>query len=165
MKQITKMVIGFMFTDDMKQVLLLLKRHGPGSVVGRWNGIGGKIELTDADPMGAQIREFEEETGIATTRQDWFKFTEFRGDDFIVYCFWGTSSRAVLNARTMTDEPIEIVNCDMTGMRHIYNIPLAPNLKWWIPFLRDTSTRNHLCVVLANYLKDDKLDAATETTI
>lgn len=157
--------IGFMFTDNMEQVLLLLKNHGPQCVVGRWNGIGGHIEPTDADPMACQIREFQEETGIETTRQDWFKFTKLRGEDFVVHCFWGVSSRAVLNAKTMTNEKIEIINVRNTGSMNIFNIALAPNLVWWIPFLCDKTTKNHLCVVLANYLKDDKLDAATETTI
>lgn len=161
----TQMVIGFMFTNDMKQILLILKNHGPQCVIGRHNGIGGHFELTDADPMACQIREFEEETGIKTTRQDWAKFTELRGKDFIVHCFYGLSSRAVLNAKTMTDEKIEIVNCENTGSMNIFNIPLAPNLVWWIPFLRDVSTKNHLCVVLANYMQDDELDADTVATI
>lgn len=165
MEQKTEYSIGFMFTDDMKQVLLILKNHGPQCVVGRYNGIGGHIEESDLSPIGAQIREFHEETGVFTTRGSWEKFTELRGDDFVVHCFWGRNSRAVLNAKTMTDEKIEIVNCENTGSMNIFNIPLAPNLVWWIPFLRDVSTKNHLCVVLANYMQDDELDADTITTI
>lgn len=165
MEQKTEYSIGFMFTDDMKQVLLILKNHGPQCVVGRYNGIGGHIEEDDLNSIGAQIREFYEETGVETTRQDWFKFTELVGEDFVVHCFYGLSSRAVLNAKTMTDEKIEIVNCENTGSMNIFNIPLAPNLVWWIPFLRDVSTKNHLCVVLANYMQDDELDADTIATI
>jgi len=161
----TQMVIGFMFTDDMKQVLLILKNHGPLCVIGRHNGIGGHIEPTDADSMGAQIREFEEETGIKTTQEDWVKFTELVGKDFVVHCFYGVNSRAVLNAKTMTDEKIEIINVCDTGSMNIFNIPLAPNLVWMIPFLCDMTTKNHLCVVLATYKQDDELDADTIATI
>jgi 8-oxo-dGTP pyrophosphatase MutT (NUDIX family) len=166
--------IGFMFTEAMTQVLLILKNHGPKCVVGRWNGIGGhiepgKIHVAEQDdvfgkpnctcgcqeaetPIQCQIREFFEETGVQTTEDDWSKFTELRGEDFVVHCFWGRNNRAVLNARTMTDEKVEIWNHP-----EALNIPLAPNLKWMLPFLMDESTKNHLCVVLADYKKDDEL--------
>jgi len=179
--------IGFMFTNSMKQVLLIKKEHGPECVVGRWNGIGGhivpgKIHVAEQDdvfgksncncgcqeaetPLQCQIREFEEETGIKTAENDWYKFTELRGEDFVVHCFWGRSNRAVFNAKTVTDEKVEIVNTNNTGDLNIFNIPLAPNLAWWIPFLRDTSTHNHLCVVLATYKKDDNLDPDSTTTV
>lgn len=179
--------IGFMFTNSMRQVLLILKEHGPSCVVGRWNGIGGhiepgKIHVSEQDdvfgkpncncgcqeaetPIQCQVREFEEETGVKTDESDWHKFTELQGEDFVVHCFWGRSNYVVLNARTMTDEAVEIVNTNATGTRHIHNTPLAPNLQWMIPFLRDWTTRNHLCVVLATYKKDDNLDTDTTAAV
>lgn len=149
--------IGFMFTKTMRQVLLILKGHGPKCVVGRWNGIGGH-RMDGETPLQCQIREFHEETGVLTSEKDWHPFTRLEGDDFIVHCFWGISDYAVLNAKTVTDEQIAIFNTQATGVQHIYNIPLAPNLKWMIPFLMDSTTRNHLCIVLATYKKDDNLD-------
>ncbi len=163
-KKIQEYSIGFMFTDDMKQVLLIHKNHGPLSVVGRWNGIGGHIE-PDEKPIDCQVREFEEETGVKTHSTDWDLFTKLQGGDFIVHCFWGRSSRAVLHARTTTDEQVEIINTQRTGLQHIHNRPLAPNLVWMIPFLRDETTHNHLCAVLAKYDKDDHLDIYPATTI
>jgi len=164
MAKIQEYSIGFMFTKDMKQVLLIKKGHGPKCVVGRWNGIGGHIEPGET-PIQCQVREFHEETGVQTVEDQWAKFTELRGEDFVVHCFWGCNNSAVLNARTMTDEPVEIVNTKATGNQHIHNMPLAPNLRWFIPFLMDKSTMNHLCVVLATYCKDDDLDVDSTATI
>lgn len=172
-----------MFNDRMNQVLLIHKNHGPKCVVGRWNGIGGHREMAPPHiaeqddvfgkpscicgcqeggetPIQCQIREFDEETGVMTTEKDWAQFTKLEGEDFIVHCFWGISNYAVLNAKTMTDEKVEIWNNPAS-----LNIPLAPNLKWMLPFLMDGSTKNHLCVVLANYKKDDNLDPDSVTTI
>ncbi len=163
--------IGFMFTENMRQVLLILKNHGPKCVIGRWNGIGGHIEAET--PIQCQVREFEEETGVKTAEYNWSLFTRLEGNDFIVHCFWGRNTEIVLNARTMTDEQVAIVNCDPTP-EHLLgeDIPqeldyllLAPHLCWMIPFLRDTSTRNHLCVVLATYCDEDNLDADPTTTV
>jgi len=156
--------IGFVFNDKMTQVLLIKKEHGPKCVVGRWNGIGGHIEY-DETPKECQVREFEEETGVHVPEKEWHQFTKLQGDDFIVHCFWSRSSFAVLNARTVTDEKVEIINTKATGNQHIYNMPLAPNLTWMIPFLMDRTTHNHLCVVLATYRKDDNLDADSATII
>ncbi|KKN53700.1 hypothetical protein LCGC14_0599550 [marine sediment metagenome] len=152
--------MGLMFTKEMSQVLLIKKNHGPKSVIGRWNGIGGHLEDGET-PQECQVREYEEETGVKTELSDWAQFTKLQGNDFIVHCFWGNKTYAVLHARTTTNEQVEIVNTN----QHIFNIPLAPNLKWFIPFLMDRTTHNHLCIVLAKYLKDDTLDLYPTTTI
>ena len=156
--------IGFVFNARMSQILLIKKGHGPKCVIGRWNGIGGHIELGET-PLQCQVREFEEETGVHLPEANWAKFTELRGADFTVHCFWAVSNFAVYNARTKTDERVEIINTRAYGLQNITNIPLAPNLTWWIPFLKDKTTKNHLCMVLANYMKDDELDADTNAAI
>lgn len=55
-------VLGFMFTEDGKGVVLIQKKK-PAWQHGRWNGIGGKIEERET-PEKAIVREFEEETGV-----------------------------------------------------------------------------------------------------
>ena len=150
--------IGFMFNDDMTEVLLLLKGHGPKCVIGRWNGIGGHFNLIPGTneyetPVACQVREFHEETGVLTDESDWAKFTDLVGNDFKVHCFWGRNTKFVEAAKTTTEEEVAIC---FTHPKTIVQ-PLAPNLNWWIPFLCDTTTKNHLCVVLATYLKDDDL--------
>jgi 8-oxo-dGTP pyrophosphatase MutT (NUDIX family) len=153
-KNVQQYAVGFMFTSDMSRVALIKKNHGPKCVIGRWNGIGGHLEDDDASPVACQVREFEEETGVKTDESQWQKFTDLVGDDFHVHCFWAISDHAALNVRTITDEVIGVLPTDP---HQILKFDLAPNVSWWIPFLCDTSTKNHLCVVLATYVKDDDL--------
>ena len=62
-------VVGFMFSTDMKQVLLIEKKR-PDWQRGKLNGIGGKVE--DGENFyTAMSREFFEETGL---RFDGWKF-------------------------------------------------------------------------------------------
>ena len=55
-------VVGFAFTADRHQLLLIEKRK-PKWQIGLLNGIGGKIEL-DESAHQAMIREFDEETNV-----------------------------------------------------------------------------------------------------
>jgi 8-oxo-dGTP pyrophosphatase MutT (NUDIX family) len=50
--------------QDGKELLLAMKKRGFG--VGKWNGVGGKLDLTKGDKniLAAAIRETEEEIGI-----------------------------------------------------------------------------------------------------
>lgn len=64
-------VCGFAFDPKLDCVLLLKKARGPSFNVGRWNGIGGKIENGES-PRGAMAREFQEECGIITKGEDWY---------------------------------------------------------------------------------------------
>ena len=57
-------VAGLAFTNSALQcVALVHKNRGPSGVVGKWTGIGGKIEEGET-PSEAMVREFAEETGI-----------------------------------------------------------------------------------------------------
>ena len=156
-----KYSMGLMFTKNMRQVLLILKNHGPKCVVGRWNGIGGHIEAET--PIQCQVREFEEETGIKTSINDWQLFTKMIGEDFIVHCFWGQNDAAVAGAKTTTDEWVAVINC--IPPRMISSTSLAPHLRWMIPFLRDTSTHSYLGVTTATYCDEDNLDPDSTTTV
>ncbi|CAH8514635.1 unnamed protein product [Schistosoma haematobium] len=69
-------------TDCNKSWLLLgLKQSGFGQ--GRWNGFGGKVELSDANPKAAALRELNEESGLTLDESSvdevgrlWFTFAE-----------------------------------------------------------------------------------------
>ncbi|CAH8513766.1 unnamed protein product [Schistosoma curassoni] len=69
-------------TDCNKSWLLLgLKQSGFGK--GRWNGFGGKVELSDANPKAAALRELNEESGLTLDESSvdevgrlWFTFAE-----------------------------------------------------------------------------------------
>jgi 8-oxo-dGTP diphosphatase len=60
-------VNGFMFSPDHQRVALIHKRQ-PTWQAGYLNGIGGKIELGET-AAEAMVREFSEETGVATAQK------------------------------------------------------------------------------------------------
>ena len=66
-------VLGFAFTPSKKAVLLI-KKARPKWQAGKLNGIGGKVEEADFDLAATMVREFQEETCIETTRQQWWLF-------------------------------------------------------------------------------------------
>lgn len=85
-------VLGFAFDEGKKAVVLILKDR-PDWQKGKYNGIGGKVELSDESLLHAMIREFYEETGVVTETQDWGVFAEMvfindkLGGEAKVYCF------------------------------------------------------------------------------
>jgi 8-oxo-dGTP pyrophosphatase MutT (NUDIX family) len=71
-------VAGFMFDVANKQVALIRKTK-PAWQAGKLNGIGGKIEDGES-PEAAMVREFLEETGCNTDRDDWSHFASLSED-------------------------------------------------------------------------------------
>lgn len=58
-----KYTVGFIFSDDFKNVLLI-KKTKPADQAGLFNGIGGKFEEFDIDAAACVSREVKEETGL-----------------------------------------------------------------------------------------------------
>ncbi len=106
-------VIGFMFSEDAKQVALIRKEK-PAWQKGKLNGIGGKLEPKEA-PSDAMVREFLEETGFETSVNDWSYFARLDGGNgtekgtgfFMIHCFVSVGELSLL--KSMEDEAIEIV--------------------------------------------------------
>lgn len=67
-------VLGFAFSPDHKQVLLIKKENPPWQR-GLFNGVGGKVLDTET-VLSAIVREFEEETGISTIFGQWTPVAE-----------------------------------------------------------------------------------------
>lgn len=134
-----RMVVGLMFTDDMEEVVLLHKEHGPRCVVGRWNGVGGKVE-DDETPRQAMRREFEEETGVDTVPTKWHHFVTLISNDSVpeedrakVYFYYARDSSAALAIDTTTDEEVNLFeSCELPAT-------IMNNLRWMIPFCMDSS--------------------------
>ncbi len=129
-------VVGLLFDEPMQHVLLIYKRHGPSCVVGRWNGIGGKIE-TGESPHQAMVREFEEETGVKTDILDWAKFIVLTSNTAIIHFFYAVDDDLFIRPHTTTDEEVRDFRVD--------NLPqVVTNLTWMVPFLCDSSTKHQL---------------------
>lgn len=73
-----KYVVGFLFDTDKANVALI-KKTRPAWQAGKLNGIGGKIEDTDASPAEAMSREFFEETGVRIAALGWDNFGKLVG--------------------------------------------------------------------------------------
>lgn len=84
-------VLGFMFSPDAELVALICKDK-PAWQKGALNGIGGKIEEGET-PIEAMVREFEEETGCKTSKEQWNYYALMTGNNdggeggFLCHCF------------------------------------------------------------------------------
>jgi 8-oxo-dGTP pyrophosphatase MutT (NUDIX family) len=85
-------VVGFMFTDDTLQVLLIRKTH-PRWQAGFLNGIGGHVE-TGEFPPEALRREFYEETG-EKSEAEWTHTCTYEGSDYVVYFMRAFDSKTI----------------------------------------------------------------------
>jgi 8-oxo-dGTP diphosphatase len=84
-------VVGFLFSENLEEVLLI-KKARPDWQRGKLNGVGGKIEKTDASPAAAMAREFEEETGMIVPAIAWEPLAIKTDGDFRLYSFWAIRS-------------------------------------------------------------------------
>lgn len=125
----TLAVLGFYFSLDRKEVLLIEKKR-PAWQRGKLNGVGGRIEQNEL-PYHAMRREFREETGIDECGWERaFHLVDTLHGCWIVNVFYafGIHSR---NPIQMTDEKPIIVPVDNLPMNTICN------LRWMIPIILD----------------------------
>jgi 8-oxo-dGTP pyrophosphatase MutT (NUDIX family) len=127
----TKYVAGFLFSSDGSKVALIHKNHGPASVVGHWNAIGGKRTsgepgLPDESASAAMWREFNEEAGVAV---GWTLFLRLFGKDWSVEFFHAFDTTKLEACRTLESEEVRIFP--------VSDLPnVVPNLRWIIPMAR-----------------------------
>jgi 8-oxo-dGTP diphosphatase len=126
---VRRYVIGFMFTEDRSQVVLIQKTR-PKWQAGRWNGPGGKIEGSEGT-CEAMAREFMEETGVATEPGDW-EHTLTLYNEKSECMFYRTFSDRALDAKTMEEEHVSVWD-----LEQLHNCPTIDNLRWIIPLLLD----------------------------
>ena len=126
-------VAGFLFSQDRGHVALI-EKHYPEWQRGQLNGIGGKIEPSDASPTAAMTREFEEETGVLVRR--WDLFCELRHRGNVIYFF-----------RSFADWPIGHISSSEAEMISAYpvsevvDLNTLPNLRWLIPTALDRAVK------------------------
>lgn len=127
----TRYVAGFMFDQEMQYVALIRKQK-PEWQRGFLNGIGGHIEKTDSDALAAMVREFEEETGLHTSRHQWSQYAEMNGTDWTVIFF---AALGDLNSvRTTSEETVEIVDISAVYTK---TRTMIENLPWLIALAID----------------------------
>lgn len=130
-----KYVLGFLYSEDKKQVALIIKnptRPDQQWQKGRYNGIGGGIENAET-PRVAIEREFEEETGKKVTA--WIQFARMGGMGWEVYCFAGMSE-TLADLKTRTREKVIVCAVDEA----VINPLVIPNLRWLIPMGAESLT-------------------------
>lgn len=107
-----KYCLGFIFDNDEKHVLLMLKKRGPVGVINKWNGIGGKVKR-DETYYDAMKRKSIEEIGIDTTPFAWNNFGKICGSTFIVECFSLFVDKDLFSSiREKGDERIDFISLD-----------------------------------------------------
>ncbi len=134
-----KHVLGFLFTEDKQQVVLICKKYPPWQH-GKWNGVGGKIEGEET-PHEAMVREFEEEAGVGILK--WTAESTLKCKENVVFVFSAFSVLAKM-VRTKTVEPVELQRVSYLPGR----VDLVPNLHYLVPMCLWS---NHLKGTVINY--------------
>lgn len=115
-------VLGFASSPD--GLVLIRKRATAEWHAGKLNGVGGKIEASDANATEAMVREFFEETGTLTPRDAWEQFGTLLGERACVFLFRAPFLSSV-PVTTTTDEEVSVVPLDEFWQR----TDLAHNLR------------------------------------
>lgn len=123
---VTRYCAGFMFNENGQ--VALIRKARPAWQAGKFNAIGGHIEVGES-PASAQVREFFEETGYATTITQWWPFAVLSGEDFAVH-FFCTYGKLELLKSTTDEEVVVLPISDITVENAI------PNLTWLIPMAK-----------------------------
>lgn len=124
-----KYVTGFLFSQDASHVVLIEKLN-PLWQRGLFNGIGGKVEANEAS-VDAMVREFFEETGVATHPKDWCCYAKiYRAKCYDVDVYFAHSDLA-FSAKTIELEQVHIIKLNELPSN------IIPNLQWLIPLALD----------------------------
>lgn len=129
-------VVGFMFSPDRKYVALIRKTH-PDWQKGKLNGVGGHV-MNGEGYQAAMVREFLEETGVATNPEDWTHKLTIVNDKvgYELAILYTISDKAWLVSKMTDEEPI---TCPIVITSPIYRREVIPNLAWIIPLCLDDS--------------------------
>lgn len=122
--------LGFAF-DEFQNNVLLSKKARPEWQAGLYNGVGGKIEEEET-PLGAMIREFEEETG--ELHEEWNFFGEMLGEDWTVVLYKTTILREKL--AKICDNTVDAEEpCKLFPVNELEGT--ISNLSWLVPMALD----------------------------
>jgi 8-oxo-dGTP diphosphatase len=120
----TQYVVGFLIRVNIQKQgyeVALIQKNRPAWQKGKWNGIGGHIEVGET-PLEAMKREFNEEAGVLSER--WEQYCTVYYSDAIIHFFRNFGD---LDIQTKTDEIVFWQPLDKLTDNVI------PNLHWLIP--------------------------------
>lgn len=122
-------VLGFAFSRNKEKVVLINKLR-PDWQKGSLNGVGGKVEPEDLGIHFAMVREFKEETGVATEEDMWNHFATMTFENDVmggvakVYCF-RMFSNIINQVKTVEEEEVEIISLvNLQGRKVIKNLDI-----------------------------------------
>jgi 8-oxo-dGTP diphosphatase len=144
----TDYVLTFVLSPDYQKILLILKKK-PEFQRGKFNGIGGKVEVDDKSLEAAASRELKEETGLDLPEYLFHKFcvfTDKKQDD--------TTHRIFCYALTADIDKINTVNFSPTE-EQVFLIQIE-NLRWLLNQGRLLSNVVWLTEMAVNKLKHKK---------
>ena len=115
-----KYCLGYAF-DEAYRYVVLLQKQWPEELKNNWTGVGGRVEENESY-LSAMVREFYEETGVESDVNDWKFLADVychRGGDSryfpdeagLIGCYY-TNKLDIEQARTVTDEPVEVYPVD-----------------------------------------------------
>jgi len=119
-------VVGFLFSEDLTEVLLVEKQR-PKFQVGKLNGIGGGVDEGE-DIYDAQVRELKEESDVQTRKDDWIYFADFVFAKGMQVSFLAAKAKGKPKEKTMTDE--EVMWVDMNTLPENVLGDVKPLLFW-----------------------------------
>ncbi len=116
-------VVTFLFNNELDKVWLIEKQK-PEWQKGCLNGIGGKIEAYDGEPIVAAQREMMEEAGCNALNLQYLGYMEGVNNDsssFRVEIFTGKSVQIL---KTQEEEEIKLIPInEIKSHKHIENVP------------------------------------------
>ena len=134
-------VLGFVFNRNRDKVLLIRKER-PSWQAGKWNGIGGKVENKDINPLEAMQRESIEKTAMEYNWEHCITFVCSGGTVFVYRAFDDCScGYRSIRYKQMEDEKLD--------MWWIDSLPdkMMDNLKWLISIcLSDIQLPINICL-------------------
>ena len=101
----TNYTAGFLFSENLEQVCLV-KKLKPKWQAGKWNAVGGKVELGES-AQACMSREFWEETGVRIHPVEWTQFCSLMFPEVTVKFYWAISDK-VFDTKAMEEEKIEV---------------------------------------------------------
>lgn len=128
----TEFVLGFRFCREPvtgRRLVAVIRKNRPAYLAGLYNGVGGKIEPLEPE-VDAMVREFREETGVQTVKEDWRNFGCLNHDGRIIHLF--VSHGMWERLETTTDEPPVWIDLDDVAI-----LPTTNNMHWLIPLALD----------------------------